>query len=114
MAAITVAVVAITALIKLIKDNSFEGKIKKKKEMSKEIYKLQSKSQEIKSVIDSFDQLDNKLIKTNKDLEEMNTLLAQVGDKLTEEDQQAYKALTTNSSRINFLRDAYDRYVKDA
>lgn len=114
MAAITVAVVAITALIKLIKDNTFEGKIKKINEMSNEIYKLQSKSQEIKSVIDSFDQLDNKLIKTNKDLEEMNTLLSQVGDKLTEEDQQAYNALTTNSARIDFLRKAYDRYMKDA
>lgn len=45
--------------------------------LSNEIYKLNEKANAINNITTSFDKLDNKLIKTKKDLEEMNSLLDQ-------------------------------------
>jgi hypothetical protein len=53
--------------------------------LSNEIYKLNQKANAINQVTTSFDKLDNKIIKTNKDMEEMNSLLEQAADNLDDE-----------------------------
>lgn len=53
--------------------------------LSNEIYKLNSKANEINNITMAFDKLDNKLIKTNSDLKEMSSLLNQAADKLDTE-----------------------------
>lgn len=55
-------------------------------ELSDNIYKLTKQADEIDQITDKFDSLDNKLIKTNKDLEEMSSLLEQAGEKLIDEE----------------------------
>ena len=70
---------------------AFSGKTKAEKAakeinvLSNEIYKLNEKVQAINKITDSFDALDNKLIKTNADLKEMSSLLDQAADKLDTE-----------------------------
>ena len=53
--------------------------------LSSEIYKITEKANAISEIADSFDSLDSKLIKTNTDLKEMNSLLDQAADKLSDE-----------------------------
>lgn len=53
--------------------------------LSNEIYKLNEKANALNSIADSFDNIDGKLIKTNADLKEMNSLLDQAADKLSDE-----------------------------
>lgn len=55
-------------------------------ELSDNIYKLTKQADEIDQITNKFDSLDNKLIKTNKDLEEMSSLLEQAGEKLIDEE----------------------------
>lgn len=53
--------------------------------LSNEIYKLQEKANAIDQITTAFDELDNKIIQTNKDIEEMGSLLEQAADKLSDE-----------------------------
>ena len=57
-----------------VKDDSEKG-AKKINDLSNEIYKLNEKAEAINNITESFDKLDNKLIKTKTDLEEINSLL---------------------------------------
>lgn len=72
--------------------------------MSASIYKLSEKGNKLDTVISKFDNLDNKIVKTNKDLEEMDSILQSVIDSLDEEQQKEYKALTTNVGRRDYLQ----------
>ena len=72
--------------------------------LSNTIYKLETKARSIDTVTKSFDELDKKLIKTNKDQEEMNNLLGQAADKLDEEQKKAYESLKTNEDRLRYLK----------
>lgn len=65
--------------------DSAEEDAKKVNELSNEIYKLQEKANAINQITSSFDSLDNKIIQTNKDVEEMNSLLEQAADKLDDD-----------------------------
>ena len=58
--------------------------------LSNEIYKLETKARALENVTSSYTQLDNQVIKTQKDQEKMNELLDQAADKLDEEEQKAY------------------------
>lgn len=76
--------------------------------LSTEIYNLTKTADALKNVTSKFDDLDNKVLKTNKDLEEMDSLLESAGDSLsTEEDavynQETYKNLQDNTSRRRYL-----------
>ena len=84
---------ALMALAGIAAVASIVGGISKQKEtteekvnnLSNEIYKLQEKANAIDQITSSFDSLDNKIIKTSKDIEEMNSLLDQAADKLSDE-----------------------------
>ena len=76
--------------------------------LSKEIYELNKKSQEIHSVTSKFDDLDNKVLKTNKDLEEMNTLLDSAADALSDEEKEYYSTLDTYG-KARYLKEVEDK-----
>lgn len=82
------------------------------KELAASIYKLNQETNAISSITSQFDKLDNKLIKTNKDLEEMNSLLDSAADKLSDDEikgdigfgkgisaKQYYEQFTTTEGR---------------
>lgn len=73
-------------------------------ELSNEIYKLNEKTRALNSVTSAYEDLDNQIIKTQKDQEKMNELLDQAGDKLSEEEQRVYNALTTREQKLKYLQ----------
>lgn len=82
--------------------------------MSNEIYTLNERITTIDSAIDTFDELDNKIIKTTEDVEAMNDALASAADKLTEEQQKTYNSLTTNAARRDYLKSISDASREEA
>ena len=82
--------------------------------LSNEIYKLENKARALDTVTKSYNDLDNQIIKTQKDQEKMNELLDQAADKLDEEEQKAYKALATNEQRIRYLEAIQSKAEQDA
>ena len=71
--------------------------------LSKEIYDLNKKATELNTIINKFEDLDNKVLKTNKDLKEMATLLESAADSLSDEEKDEYNGLTTNKARKEYL-----------
>lgn len=92
--------------------------------LSNEIYKLNEKANAIKQITSAYDELDNKIIKTKKDQEELNSLLEQAADKLSTEtyssakkakkagatyygknvsEQDYYNSLSTDQEKKEFL-----------
>jgi hypothetical protein len=67
-------------------EKSAEGTAKKINELSNEIYKLNEQKVAIDNITNSFDKLDNKLIKTKEDLEEMSELLKQASEQMNSDD----------------------------
>ena len=59
--------------------------------LSNEIYKLSEKANAVKQITSAYDELDNKIIKTKKDQEELNSLLGQAADKLSTETYSSKK-----------------------
>lgn len=72
-------------------------------QLSKEIYDLNKKSAAIDTVLNKFDDLDNKILKTNADLKEMSDLLASAADSLSDEEKEVYNSLTTDQARREYL-----------
>lgn len=71
---------------------------------SNQIYKLTEKANGLKQIISDFEAIDNKIIKTNKDMEELNTLLDKAADKLDEQEKADYGKLVSQGARIEYLR----------
>ena len=82
--------------------------------LSNAIYKLETKARALENVTSSYADLDNQIIKTQKDQDKMNELLDQAADKLDEEEQKAYKALATNEQRIRYLEAIQSKAEQDA
>ena len=53
--------------------------------LSAEIYDLNKKATNLDTVIDNFEKLDGKILKTSKDLEEMKSILEEAGNSLSSE-----------------------------
>ena len=71
--------------------------------LSKEIYDLNKKSTSLQTVLNKFDDLDNKILKTNDDLKEMSELLESAADNLSDEEKEVYEGLTTDKARREYL-----------
>lgn len=71
--------------------------------LSKEIYDLNKKSTSLQTILNKFDDLDNKILKTNDDLKEMSNLLASAADSLSDEEKEVYNSLTTDQARREYL-----------
>jgi hypothetical protein len=88
--------------------NSAENAAKKVNGLSNEIYTLNQTATSLENVISKFDDLDDKVLKTSKDLEEMDSLLDSAGDSLSSEkdakyNQETYKNLQDNASRRRYI-----------
>ena len=89
--------------------------------LSNEIYKMNEKANAIDQITSSFDKLDNKIIKTKKDIEEMNSLLDQAADSLSDEEdsfaegvseKEHYQSLATDKQKREFL-DLVEKQARD-
>lgn len=105
---------AISAGISSIGKNSAGAVADEVNSLSNEIYKLETKARALENVTSSYADLDNQIIKTQKDQEKMNELLDQAADKLDEEEQKTYKALATNEQRIRYLEAIQSKAEQDA
>ena len=88
--------------------NSAAGKSENINKLSNEIYKLNEQANALDNLANSFDKLDNKIIKTKKDLDEMNSLLEQASESMDTEasdefggksEQEYYNALSDKGKR---------------
>lgn len=55
-------------------------------ELTNKIYKLEEGTRSLREITSSFESIDNQILKTNKDLEEMESLLSKVPDTLSDEE----------------------------
>ena len=116
MAATLLAIAGIAGVANLISTstNKASKTADEVNSLSNEIYKLETKARALENVTSSYAELDNQIIKTQKDQEKMNELLDQAADKLDEEEQKAYKALATNEQRIRYLEAIQSKAEQDA
>ena len=82
-------------------------------EKGNEIYRANEKTTAINSIASSYDKLDGKLIKTISDQKEMNSLLSQAADKLSDEGKENYNSLQTNKLKREYL-DQVQQQTKDS
>lgn len=87
--------------------------------LSNEIYTLNQTATALANVRSKFDDLDEKVLKTNKDLEEMNSLLDSAGDSLSSDEnakynQETYKNLQDNASRRRYIELAEEDARREA
>lgn len=100
------------------KNTSGKKETKEIQNLNKEIYDLTKRAESMQTAISKFDELDEKIIKTNEDLKEMNNLLTSAADSLDDtkvknkddigygkgvNQKQAYEALTSNVEKRAFL-----------
>ena len=87
--------------------------------LSAEIYDLNKKATSIDTVIDNFEKLDGKILKTSKDLEEMKSILEEAGNSLSSEitdkkkfggvsEQDWYNSLSSDKAKLEYLKKAAD------
>ena len=81
---------------------------------SNEIYKLTEKSNNLKQIISDFEAIDNKVIKTNDDIKEMNKLLETAADKLDDQEKADYANLVSQQAKIEYLRKRQQAADKEA
>ena len=108
----TAAIVGIAALSNHQKKQA--GSVAKSvNSLSNDIYKLNEKSQSLKTIINDYEKIDKAIIKTKADQEELNSLLEQAGDKLSEEEKANYDKLS-NNKRIEYLKRIQDAAEEEA
>lgn len=73
--------------------------------LNSDIYNLTKTAQSLNTITSSFDDIDQKLIKTNDDLKEMNNLLAQAKDSLSDEELVNFNSKATNTAKIDYLKE---------
>lgn len=73
--------------------------------LNSDIYNLTKTAQSLNTITSSFDDIDQKLIKTNDDLKEMNNLLAQAKDSLSDEELTNFNSKATNAAKIDYLKE---------
>ena len=77
-------------------------------DLSNFIYNTTQTNQSIKSTLNSYDELDKKIIKTKADQEEMNSLLEEMGEKLSEDQQKTFNNYSTNAQKRAYLEKIYE------
>lgn len=100
----TVAGLAIASSTGAFKSNA-EKTNNKINSLNSEIYNLTKTAQSLNTITSSFDDIDKKLIKTNDDLKEMNDLLAQAKDSLSDEELTDFNSKATNTEKIAYLKE---------
>jgi len=103
VAALVGTILGISAAVKETKKNSLQGLTDDINSLSANIYKLTEKANGIKTITDQYAELDEQIIKTKEDQEEMNKLLDSATDKLSDEEKAIYDTLTTNDKKLQYL-----------
>ena len=105
VATLAVGGLAIAGIIKFSNDQKKQaGSVAKSvNSLSNEIYKLNEKSQNLKTIIKNYEEIDKAIIKTKADQEELNSLLEQASDKLSEEEKANYNNLS-NNKKFDYLK----------
>ena len=93
--------------------NSSKDTAKSINDMSKSIYELNKKATSLDATISKFDDLDNKILKTNKDLEEMSSLLKSASDSLSDDEKDFFDTLQTDRARREYLETIRDNATKE-
>lgn len=73
-------------------------------QLSNEIYKLETKTRSLDNIADSYDKIDKQIIKSKKDQEELNELIDQAADKMTDEEKAVLNSKRTNKEKIDYIR----------
>lgn len=102
VAATIAAVVGAIALFKHFHKTT-EERIERINELAAENYKLNEQTSAIKSAVSQYEKLNNQVIKTKENQEEMNKLLDEAGEKLDEEQKKYYETLGTEG-KLNYLK----------
>ena len=93
--------------------------------LSAEIYDLNKKATSLDTVIDNFEKLDGKILKTSKDLEEMKSILEEAGNSLSSEvtdkkkfggvsEQDWYNSLSSDKAKLEYLKKAANEARSEA
>lgn len=93
--------------------------------LSAEIYDLNKKATSLDAVIDNFEKLDGKILKTSKDLEEMKSILEEAGNSLSSEvtdkkkfggvsEQDWYNSLSSDKAKLEYLKKAANEARSEA
>lgn len=106
-AALGAAIMGISYVISSNANNA-NNTAKDVNKLSKQIYDLNKKTTELDSVIDKFEAIDNKVLKTNKDLQEMQELLASAADSLSDEEKEAFKSFSSLKAQKEYLESVRD------
>ena len=111
IAAALMAMAGIAAVAFLIGSaiNSQKSREDEINDLSKEIFDASKKANTLNNVISKFEALDNKILKTNKDLEEMNSLLDSAADSLDEGEKAEYDSRSTPEGKAEFLREVAEK-----
>ena len=72
--------------------------------LSNEIYKLETKARSLDNIADSYDKIDKQIIKSKKDQEELNELIDQAADKMTDEEKAVLNSKRTNKEKLDYIR----------
>ncbi len=101
-AAVGIAIVGMAAAAGAFKSES-EVANEQINKFSADIYNLTKTAQSLSTIVNSFDAIDEKLIKTNSDLQEMNDLMAQAKDQLTDEEKNIFNSYSTLEAKRAYL-----------
>lgn len=101
-AAVGIAIIGMAAAAGAFKSES-ERTNEQINKLSADIYNLTKTAQSLTTIASSFDAIDKKLIKTNSDLQEMNDLMAQAKDQLTDDEKKIFNSYSTLDAKRAYI-----------
>lgn len=101
-AAVGIAIIGMTAAAGAFKSES-ERTNEQINKLSADIYNLTKTAQSLTTIASSFDAIDKKLIKTNSDLQEMNDLMKQAQDQLTDDEKKIFSSYSTLDAKRAYI-----------
>lgn len=101
-AAVGIAIIGMAAATGAFKSES-EKTNEQINKLSADIYNLTKTAQSLTTIASSFDAIDKKLIKTNSDLQEMNDLMKQAQDQLTDDEKKIFSSYSTLDAKRAYI-----------
>ena len=102
-AALAIAIAAV--IYKIAKDNSVKQVAEDVRQLSVEIYNLQQKNQGLSDVINTFEKIDNKVLKTTEDVQALGDALEKAKEFMTDDQIKVYESLKTDKAKTNYIKD---------
>lgn len=102
-AAVGIAIISMAAAAGAFKSES-ERTNEQINNLSADIYNLTKTAQSLSTIGNSFDAIDDKLVKTNADLKEMNDLMSQAADQLSDDEKKVFSGYSTNEAKRAYIQ----------